>query len=95
MGEVPERVTLFMFIIKFIQKRNLFFYLSSPSQVLGELKKRGGLEEVAHTENPGYLGGVDWRIVVQGHTGKRINKTPFQLISQVSPQLYSSVTLVL
>jgi hypothetical protein len=41
MGGVPERVTLFMFIIKFIQKRNLFFHLSSPSQVLGESKTCG------------------------------------------------------
>jgi hypothetical protein len=30
LGGVPERLTQFMFIIKFIQKRNLCYHLSSP-----------------------------------------------------------------
>jgi hypothetical protein len=36
MGGVPERLTQFMFISKFIQTGNLYCPLSSPSQIFGE-----------------------------------------------------------
>jgi hypothetical protein len=45
--------------------------------------------------NPSYLGGGGWRCVVWGHTGQRVSKTQSQLISHVSPQLYTAVTLAL
>jgi hypothetical protein len=68
---------------------------SSLSQVLGKWKKCGGLEAVAHAFNLSNLGGGGWRFVVWGHSWQRVSKTPYELISQVSPQVYPAVTLVL
>jgi hypothetical protein len=63
-GCVPERLAQFMFIRKFIQKRNLCCQLSSPSKILGESKKCRGLGTVVLACNPSYLGGGGWRCVV-------------------------------
>jgi hypothetical protein len=63
-GRCPERLAQFMFIRKFIQKRNLCCHLSSPSKILGESKKCGGLGAVTLACKPSYLGGGGWRFVV-------------------------------
>jgi hypothetical protein len=56
LGGVPERLTQFMFIRKFIQKRILRGHL-------GELKKCGDLGVVSHDCNPSYLRGGAWNIM--------------------------------
>jgi hypothetical protein len=61
---VPEKLAQFVFIRKFIQKRKLCCHPSSPTKVLGESKKCGGLGAVAPSCNPSYLGGKGWRFVV-------------------------------
>jgi hypothetical protein len=65
MGGVPERLDQFKFIIKFIQKRNLYGHLSTPSQVWE-------LEALAHACNPSNLGDGSWRIVVEAVLGKEL-----------------------
>jgi hypothetical protein len=95
LGGVPEILVQFMFIRKFIHKRNLCCQISSPSQVLGESKKCGDPGAVAFACIPSYLGGGVWRIVVQCHPGQRVSKTPSKLRRQVSSQLYPAITLAL
>jgi hypothetical protein len=63
MGGIPESVALFMFTIKFKQKRKLHCHLSFPSQVLGK-SNVGGPGAVAYACNSSNVVGRGWRIVV-------------------------------